>query len=75
MTIHLPHELKQFVHDQVVAGHYRSEDDVIRDALEQLRAHLRAPRPASAPSGRCMTTPTCSNRSPGTSWKTAGHGP
>ena len=31
MTIHLPAELERFVHDQVVAGRYRSEDDVIRE--------------------------------------------
>ena len=42
MTIHLPAELARFVHDQVLAGRYRSEDDVVRDALEQLRsARLR----------------------------------
>ena len=39
MTIHLPAELERFVHDQVVAGRYPSEDDVVRDALEQLRQH------------------------------------
>ena len=47
MTIHLPAELERFVHDQVIAGRYRSEDDVIRDALEQLRRH--APTPANGP--------------------------
>jgi putative addiction module CopG family antidote len=41
MTIHLPSELERFVRDQVVAGLYPSEDDVIRDALEQLRKHAR----------------------------------
>ncbi len=39
MTIHLPPDLERFVHDQVLAGRYPSEDDVIRDALEQLRRH------------------------------------
>jgi putative addiction module CopG family antidote len=39
MTIHLPPELERFVHDQVVAGRYASEDAVIHDALEQLRSH------------------------------------
>ena len=39
MTIHLPPELERFVHDQVVAGRYPSEDAVIRDALDQLRSH------------------------------------
>jgi putative addiction module CopG family antidote len=39
MIIHLPNELERFVHDQVVAGRYPSEDAVIRDALERLRSH------------------------------------
>ena len=69
MTIHLPPDLERFVHDQVIAGRYRSEDDVIRDALEQLRRH--APTPISGPrmteaefkqhllkSGRVSTLPT-----------------
>jgi putative addiction module CopG family antidote len=43
MTIHLPAELERFVHDQVLAGRYPSEDDVIRDALEQLRRHAPSP--------------------------------
>ena len=43
MTIHLPAELERFVRDQVVAGLYPSEDDVIRDALEQLRKHAPTP--------------------------------
>jgi len=47
MTIQLPAELERFVHDQVLAGRYRSEDDVIRDALEQLRRH--APMPTNGP--------------------------
>ncbi len=38
-------QFERFVLDQVVAGHYRSEDDVIRDALEQLRRHV----PSSTP--------------------------
>ena len=74
MTIHLPPELERFVHDQVVAGRYPSEDAVVRDALEQLRSHAPLPQPAQAPSGPCGTTPICSTRSPGTSWKAAGHG-
>jgi putative addiction module CopG family antidote len=49
MTIHLPPELERFVHDQVVAGHYPSEDAVVRDALEQLRRH--APTPANGSIG------------------------
>jgi putative addiction module CopG family antidote len=45
MTIHLPADLQRFVQDQVVAGHYPSEDDVIRDALEQLRRHAQTTTP------------------------------
>lgn len=47
MTIHIPPELERFVHDQVLAGRYRSGDDVIRDALEQLRR--QGPAPTAAP--------------------------
>jgi putative addiction module CopG family antidote len=41
MTIHLSEDLRRFVQDQVESGHYRSEDDVIRDALEHFRTHQR----------------------------------
>ena len=37
MTIDLSKELEKFVHDAVGSGRYASEDDVIRDALIQLR--------------------------------------
>jgi len=37
--------LERFVHDQVLAGRYASEDDVVRDALEQLRGHAPIPTP------------------------------
>jgi putative addiction module CopG family antidote len=37
MTIYLSPELERFVHEQVSAGHYSSEEDVIRAALEQFR--------------------------------------
>jgi len=37
MTIHLPEHLERYVHDQVQAGRYPTEDDVIRDALERHR--------------------------------------
>ena len=47
MTIHIPPDLVRFVQDQVLAGRYRSEDDVIRDALEQLRGH--APTSTTGP--------------------------
>jgi putative addiction module CopG family antidote len=37
MTIHLPDDLKRFVHDAVRGGRYANQDDVIRDALTRLR--------------------------------------
>jgi len=46
MTIRLPPDLERFVQDQVVAGRYHSEDDVIRDAVEQLRRHAPTPTPS-----------------------------
>ena len=47
MTIHLPEHLERYVHGQVQAGRYPTEDDVIRDALER---HRQAePPPAKAP--------------------------
>ncbi len=41
MTIHLPDELEQFVRDQVQAGRYPNETDVVREALERLRDQAR----------------------------------
>ncbi len=37
MKIHLPEHLERYVHDQLQAGRYPTEDDVIRDALERHR--------------------------------------
>jgi putative addiction module CopG family antidote len=51
MTIHLPAELERFVHDQVVAGRYSSEDEVVRDALEQLRSHTPLSQPGTGSIG------------------------
>jgi Arc/MetJ-type ribon-helix-helix transcriptional regulator len=51
MTIHLPPELERFVHDQVIAGRYSSEDAVIRDALERLRSDTPMPSPGLGPIG------------------------
>jgi Arc/MetJ-type ribon-helix-helix transcriptional regulator len=45
MTVHLPQDLQRYVHDQVVAGHFRSEGDVILDALERHRQAQPAPAP------------------------------
>ena len=41
MTIRIPEHLERFVHDQVQAGRYSTEDEVISDALEQLRQHAQ----------------------------------
>ncbi len=41
MTIRIPEHLERFVHDQVHAGRYSTEDAVITDALEQLRQHTK----------------------------------
>jgi Arc/MetJ-type ribon-helix-helix transcriptional regulator len=40
MTVRLPRELEQFVHDAVRAGLYAREDDVIRDALIRLKGTM-----------------------------------
>ena len=45
MTIHLPEDLERFVHEAVCAGRDAHEDDVIRDALEQLRTRTPTPTP------------------------------
>jgi Arc/MetJ-type ribon-helix-helix transcriptional regulator len=37
MEIHLPDDLQRFVHDQVLTGRFSSEDEVIREALEQFK--------------------------------------
>ena len=54
MTIHLPPELERYVHDQVLAGRFRSEDDVILDALER---HRQAQQPPAAPA-HCPDEPS-----------------
>jgi hypothetical protein len=43
MTIHLPEDLQRYVQDQVLAGRFRSEDDVIEDALNRHRQAQHAP--------------------------------
>ena len=53
MTIHLPEHLERYVHDQVQAGLYLTEDDVIRDALER---HLQS-EPAKAVTSQAELTP------------------
>ncbi len=41
MTIRIPEHLEPFVHDQVQAGRYSTEDEVISDALEQRRKYAQ----------------------------------
>ena len=43
MTIHLPDDLRAFLHDQVLAGRYRSEDEAIREAVDLLKKSQSAP--------------------------------
>src|SRR5277367_5288916 len=43
MTIHLPEHLERYVHDQVQAGRYLTEDEVISEALER---HRQSEQPA-----------------------------
>jgi Arc/MetJ-type ribon-helix-helix transcriptional regulator len=37
MEIHLPEDLQRFLQDQVRAGHFASEEQVVREALRQLQ--------------------------------------
>jgi putative addiction module CopG family antidote len=41
MTIRLPEYLERYVHEQVQAGFFPTEDEVIRDALERHRLAQR----------------------------------
>ena len=41
MTIDLPEDLELFVHDQVRAGRHNTEEEVVRDALEQHRRSVQ----------------------------------
>ncbi len=54
MTIHLPEHLERYVHDQVQAGRYPTEDEVIRDALER---HRQAVPPPAHDTGQPELTP------------------
>jgi len=50
MIIHLPEHLERYVHDQVQAGPYPTEDEVISDASERHRRHSSRPhRPMPSP--------------------------
>jgi len=46
MTIELPYHLQRYVHDQVQAGRFLSEDAVVLDALER---HRQTQQPAMPP--------------------------
>jgi len=43
MTVQLPEHLERYVHEQVLAGRFRSEDEVILDALERHRQSQQTP--------------------------------
>ena len=61
MTIQLPEHLQRYVHDQVLAGRFRTEDDVIRDALERHRQAQQPPAhalPTPDPVLGCMREDT-----------------
>ncbi len=44
MEIQLPEDLERFVRDEVLAGHYASEEEIVRLALKQLQ-QARKPLP------------------------------
>ena len=48
MEIQLPEDLERFVRDEVRAGHYTSEQEIVRLALEQLQ-QARKPLPTDQP--------------------------
>jgi putative addiction module CopG family antidote len=48
MTIHLPDHLQRYVREQVLAGRFRNEDEVIVDALDRHRQALQPPAADSA---------------------------
>lgn len=54
MTIHLPEHLERYVHDQVQAGFYPTEDEVVSDALER---HRQARHRAADAPGQPELTP------------------
>jgi Arc/MetJ-type ribon-helix-helix transcriptional regulator len=54
MTIHLPEVLHRYVHDQVLAGPFRSVDDVILDALAR---HRQAQQPSAKVNAQPDLTP------------------
>ena len=51
MTIQLSDDLQGFIHDQVRAGLYGSEDEIVRDALNRLRSQVQIGRLAGGSLG------------------------
>jgi Arc/MetJ-type ribon-helix-helix transcriptional regulator len=43
MTIHLPEELARYVQNEVLSGHFASEEDAITEAVRLLRQHKQQP--------------------------------
>lgn len=39
MTIDLPADIAEYLHEQVATGQYASPEDVLRDAVKSLRRH------------------------------------
>ena len=62
MTIHLPEDLKRFVHNAVRGGRYAHEDDVILDALTRLRKTM--PEDAAKPDHRTKRARTAKRKKP-----------
>jgi Arc/MetJ-type ribon-helix-helix transcriptional regulator len=54
MTIHLPEHLERYVHDQVQAGRYLTEDEVVSEALER---HRQTQQPPARTKGQPELTP------------------
>ena len=49
MTIHLPEHLERYVHDQVQAGLFPTENEVVTDALERHRQAHQSPAQTTLP--------------------------
>jgi putative addiction module CopG family antidote len=43
----LPPDLERFIRDQLAAGHFRSEDELVRTALHLLEEQSHVPEPAA----------------------------
>src|SRR4051812_29124072 len=65
MTIHLSKDLEKIVHGALLAGHYASEEEVIRDAL--IRLLESAPQAAEATGKKAKRTKQAKQKKPLTS--------